>query len=169
MSEVTPSVAERHNPETIPLDQIDLIRSDIFHNDDYVTLFARLRQEDPVHLQADHPDVGSFWNITRYEDIMHVETNPEIYSSAGTIVVDDMDERFPLPMFIATDPPEHTRYRQAFNPIFAPANLAKFEDLIRERSAAVLDTLPIGETFDWVDRVAVELTTQMLATLFGFP
>ena len=33
----------------------------------------------------------------------------------------------------------------------------------------MLDTLPVGEPFDWVDKVSIELTTQMLATLFDFP
>jgi cytochrome P450 len=41
--------------------------------------------------------------------------------------------------------------------------------VIRERVAEILDRLPIGETFDWVDRVSIELTTGMLATMFDFP
>ena len=51
----------------------------------------------------------------------------------------------------------------------APGNLANMEGLIRERTARVLDSLPRGETFDWVDRVSIELTTMMLATLFDYP
>jgi cytochrome P450 len=43
------------------------------------------------------------------------------------------------------------------------------EPIIRERAAKILDSLPVGEPFDWVDRVSIELTTQMLATLFDFP
>jgi len=41
--------------------------------------------------------------------------------------------------------------------------------LIRERTCEVLDSLPDGETFNWVDLVSIELTTRMLATLFVFP
>jgi cytochrome P450 len=51
----------------------------------------------------------------------------------------------------------------------SPHNLALLEPIIRERAARILDDLPIGETFNWVDRVSIELTTQMLATLFDFP
>jgi cytochrome P450 len=51
----------------------------------------------------------------------------------------------------------------------APSNLANLEALIRERTADVLDGLPHDETFDWVERVAIELTNMMLATLFDFP
>ncbi len=47
--------------------------------------------------------------------------------------------------------------------------LRKLDATIRERSALVLDTLPRDETFDWVDKVSIELTTMMLATLFDFP
>ena len=72
-------------------------------------------------------------------------------------------------MFIAMDPPKHDAQRKVVSPIVSPANLANMEGLIRSRAAKILDELPIGETFDWVDRVSIELTTQMLATLFDFP
>jgi len=41
--------------------------------------------------------------------------------------------------------------------------------IIRGRVCRVLDNLPRGETFDWVQRVSIELTTLMLTTLFDFP
>ena len=43
------------------------------------------------------------------------------------------------------------------------------ESIIRERAGKILDSLPVCETFNWVDLVSIELTTQMLATLFDFP
>ena len=67
------------------------------------------------------------------------------------------------------DPPRHDEQRKTVSPIVAPANLALLEATIRERAARILDGLPIGEEFDWVQRVSIELTTQMLATLFDFP
>jgi cytochrome P450 len=72
-------------------------------------------------------------------------------------------------MFIAMDPPKHDAQRKAVNPIVAPANLNHWQDLIRERTVKVLDSLPRNETFNWVDKVSIELTTYMLATLFDFP
>jgi cytochrome P450 len=53
--------------------------------------------------------------------------------------------------------------------MFTPDHLDQLAILIRERAGKVLDALPRGETFDFVDRVSIELTTQMLATLFDFP
>ena len=67
------------------------------------------------------------------------------------------------------DPPKHDVQRATVASVVAPRNLAVLEGLIRERAGAILDSLPLDESFDWVDRVSVELTTQMLATLFDFP
>jgi cytochrome P450 len=71
--------------------------------------------------------------------------------------------------FIAMDPPKHDVQRATVVDSVAPSNLARLESTIRERTCRVLDGLPVGESFNWVDRVSIELTTQMLATLFDFP
>ena len=169
MSEAIDTQWMSRDPDTIPLDQLDLMNPQLFHNDYHVKVFERLRQESPVHLQKDHAEVGSFWNVTRYEDIMAVDTNHDSFSSDGSIVATDQDEEFPLPMFIAMDPPKHDQQRKEVSGVVQPSNLAKMESTIRERVCGILDSLPRGEEFNWVDRVSIELTTQMLATLFDFP
>src|SRR5262249_57021684 len=108
----------------------------------------------------------------KYNDIMAVNTNRQTFSPEahrGGITIRDQQQDFLLPMFIAMDPPKHDKQRKVVSPIVAPENLARLEGTIRERAARMLDELPVGETFDWVDRVSIELTTQMLATLFDFP
>ena len=157
------------DPETVPLDEINLMNPYLFHDDYHVKLFERLRRESPVHLQKDHEVVGSFWSVTRYEDIMRVDTDHDTYSSDGIIVAVDPDEDFTLPMFIAMDPPKHDRQRKEVNGVVAPRNLAVMEKTIRKRVQDILDSLPRNEEFNWVDLVSIELTTQMLATLFDFP
>ena len=157
------------NPYDLPLDEFDLLQATIFENDNHLGYFERLRKEDPVHLQTDHPEAGSFWNVTRYKDIMEVDTNHDLYSSAGSIVATDQDEDFSLPMFIAMDPPKHDQQRREVSPVVAPRNLAMMEEEIRGRVVTILDSLPRNEEFNWVDKVSIELTTQMLATLFDFP
>jgi cytochrome P450 len=67
------------------------------------------------------------------------------------------------------DPPRHTAQRKTVAPVAAPTNLAHYDAIIRGRTQKVLDELPRNETFDWVDKVSVELTGMMLATLFDFP
>ena len=156
---------------TLPLDQIDVTKPRLFQSDTIGHYFDRLRRDEPVHWH-ENPFYGGFWSVTRYADIMAVDTNHAVYSSdwrLGGISLFDgpMDER--LQMFIAMDPPQHDEQRKAVSPIVAPANLASMEATIRERTARVLDGLPRNEPFDWVQRVSIELTTQMLATLFDFP
>ena len=151
----------------LPLDQIDLTNWYLMEQDACWPYFERLRREDPVHYAQTR--YGPIWSVTRYDDIKTVDQNHKVFSSAGSIGIEDPAADFTLPMFIAQDQPVHDVQRKAVSPVVAPKNLAGFEGIIRERVGRVLDALPVGETFDWVDRVSIELTTQMLATLFDFP
>ena len=157
------------DPYSIPLDRIDVSDSELFETDTLWGYFERLRKEDPVHYCA-KSDFGPYWSVTRFDDVVTVEKDPETFSSAGSIVIGDLPPDFPLsPGFIAMDGPRHIAHRKTVQPVVAPKNLSRLEPLIRERVVGILDGLPVGETFDWVDRVSIELTTAMLATLFDFP
>ena len=112
---------------------------------------------------------GPYWSITRFNDIVAVDTNHQAFSSNRDIVIGDNPQGFAPPMFIAMDPPKHDVQRKTVTPAVAPSRLQDLEAVIRQRACVILDSLPIGETFNWVDRVSIELTTQMLATLFDFP
>ena len=150
---------------------IDLGNPALYRDDCWQPHFARLRREDPVPYCRDSP-YGPYWSVTRYADIMKVELDHATYSSAselGGIQIADQPKGQELPNFIRMDPPRHTAQRKTVAPIVAPTNLANMEALIRERTVGVLDGLPQGEVFDWVDRVSTELTAMMLATLFDFP
>jgi cytochrome P450 len=157
---------------SIPLDQIDVSDPELFRTNSMWPYFERLRKEDPVHYCTNNSLFGPYWSVTKYKDIMQVEISHQIFSSEaslGGITLRNQDPDFILPMFIAMDPPKHDAQRKVVNPIVSPDNLEKLEGTIRERAGRILDSLPIGETFDWVDKVSIELTTQMLATLFDFP
>ena len=151
-----------------PLDQLDPSIKERFVDESMWAVFERLRKEDPVHYTAES-EFGPYWSVTKYNDIMTVDTNHGVFSSEPAITIAEPQEDFQLPMFIAMDPPKHDAQRKVVSPIVSPHNLAEMEGLIRERAQKIFDELPIGETFDWVDRVSIELTTQMLATLFDFP
>ncbi|MDG1205688.1 MAG: hypothetical protein P8N51_09985, partial [Pseudomonadales bacterium] len=159
----------------IPLDALDPSNPALFSSDTMWEHFARLRKEDPVHFHKEST-VGPYWSVTRYEDIMEVDKRHDVFSSqarlggitlGGTVREDDDD--FALPMFIAMDPPKHDAQRKVVTPMFVPRNLADLEPLIRERIGVILDGLPRNEEFNWVKHVSVELTGQMLATLFDVP
>jgi cytochrome P450 len=158
------------DPWKIPLDQFNPADPELFRTNQFWGYFERLRKEEPVHYctNAD-PEIGPYWSVTKYNDIMAVDTNHQVFSSEGGITLRNQDEDFRLPMFIAMDPPKHDHQRKVVSPIVAPDNLMKLESVIRERAGKLLDAVPRGEVFDWVDAISIELTTQMLATLFDFP
>ncbi len=158
----------------IPLDEIDVSQPELFHQDTWRPWFERLRHEAPVHYRADSVN-GPFWSVTSHELIKEVDSNNSVFSSSsdfGGIAIADnprVEGQVQGQSFITMDEPEHMPQRMAVAPTVAPSNLKEFEPLIRERAADILDHLPIGKTFNWVQEVSIELTARMLATLFDFP
>ncbi|MDF0521660.1 cytochrome P450 [Bradyrhizobium yuanmingense] len=163
--------ALRERAMSLPLEQFDPGDPELFRTDTFWPYFDRLRREDPVHYCKDSM-FGPYWSVTRYNDIMEIETNHAVFSSAsalGGITIRDIDPDLRRESFISMDPPRHAAQRKTVAPMFTPTHLDNLAINIRERSAECLDNLPCGEVFDWVDRVSIELTTQMLAVLFDFP
>jgi cytochrome P450 len=157
--------------EAIPLSDIDVSNPQLYADDTWAPLVARLRREAPVHY-CHKSAYGPYWSVTRYDDIMAVELDHATFSSSsehGGIQIADLPLGAQYGNFIRMDPPRHTAQRKTVAPIATPTHVAKIEGLIRERTAMVLDELQRNETFDWVDKVSIELTTNMLATLFDFP
>ncbi|MEN9708707.1 MAG: hypothetical protein RIQ68_1115 [Pseudomonadota bacterium] len=151
---------------------LDVSRGELYEQHSWKPLFAKLRAEAPVHYCPDS-FFGPYWSVTRYEDIVDVEGKPEVFSSSwehgGIVIFDMQDTNVQLRMFIAMDNPEHDEQRKTIAPAVTPTEIAKLAGALRQRTADVLDGLPVGEAFDWVERVSITLTTSMLATLFDFP
>ena len=165
------SIDPREDAYSIPLDKIDVSQPRLYQDDIWEPYFERLRREDPVHW-CENGMYGSYWSVTKYKDIMAVDTNQSVFSSdamMGGIVLRDTPMDYRRPSFISMDQPKHDEQRKVVSPVVAPMNLQRLSSTIRERTQRVLDELPRGEPFDWVDRVSIELTTMMLATLFDFP
>lgn len=156
------------DPQTTPLEAINVSDPRLYEQDAWRPYFERLRKEDPVHYLAES-DFGPFWSITRFEDIVAVDSNHKVFSSMPFIMIGDPTDGFTNQNFISMDPPKHDVQRKAVQPVVAPKNLAEMETVIRSRVIDILEGLPVGESFDWVERVSINLTTQMLATLFDFP
>jgi cytochrome P450 len=172
LESVSIRAAARARTAVLPLAELNPADPQGFVDDTVGYVFERLRREDPVHRShSPIPGIDTYWSVTRYRDIMQVDTSHNIYSSEDGITLMDFppgDEQ-KLQMFIAMDPPKHDEQRKAVSSIVAPANLNNWQDLIRQRTGRVLDSLPRNETFNWVDLVSIELTTYMLATLLDFP
>ena len=163
-----PATVEVPDYRALSLAEIDVSDPRMFQFDYWHGLFARLREDSPVHYQLESP-AGPFWSVSRYEDIVAIERDTETFSSEPSIAILDPEPDMILKMFIAMDPPEHDVQRRAVHHVVAPRNLKEFEALIRERTSEVLDSLPENEPFDWVKLVSRDLTTKMLATLFDYP
>ena len=159
----------------------DVSRSEIYVQDNWQPLFKEMREAGPLHYIPESP-YGPYWAVVSHKAIQHIEALPETFSSSwefgGITILERLDdeqleelgrERRELPMFIAMDRPQHTGQRRTVAPKFTPSAMADMEVEIRARTGELLDTLPRGEVFDWVDKVSIELTTGMLAILFGFP
>jgi cytochrome P450 len=161
----------REHAYSLPLDKIDPANPELFRSDTFWPYFDRLRKEDPVHY-SESEIFGPYWSVTKYNDIMEIETNHQVFSSdsqLGGITIRDAPKELRRPMFIAMDEPQHSAQRRTVAPMFTPTHLDQLAINIRKRSESCLDSLPCNETFDWVDKVSIELTTQMLAVLFDFP
>ena len=165
---------EAARASSVPLREIDVSRPELYRDDTWRPWFARLRKEAPVHFLADSAN-GPFWSVTSHGLIKEVDTNHGVFSSEkGGITIADLavaTEEYPVvgQSFIALDEPKHRPQRMAVAPALAARNLAELEPLIRERVIDILEGLPVGETFNWVREVSIELTARMLATLLGFP
>jgi cytochrome P450 len=163
-----------------PLERLNPAWASAFRDDGHWAYFERLRAEDPVHFTPDS-NYGAFWSITKYNDIMAIDTNHQVFSSAKGIGLPPKASVLPADAFIERetsgdansfinmDPPGHDIQRKTVSPAVAPTRLHEMAPVIRERAGLILDSLPIGEPFDWVDLVSKELTTMTLATLFDFP
>ncbi|MBY0300995.1 cytochrome P450 [Sphingomonas ginsenosidimutans] len=155
---------------TAPADPFDVSRPELYRDDTWHEPFRRLRAEAPVHKVVDS-DFGPYWSVSTYKPIVEVESLPDLYSSEanGFTISRIAEDEVRMPMFIGRDRPIHTAQRRTVAPAFTPSEMVRLTQNIRDRSAEVLDTLPWNTAFDWVERVSIELTTQMLAILFDFP
>ncbi|MFT7049166.1 MAG: cytochrome P450 [Halioglobus sp.] len=156
------------DPYSLPIEELDPSAAALFQQQQHWAYFERLRKEDPIHF-VDSKEFGPFWSITKFKDIMFVDSHHNEFSSEPVIIIGDPEGNFIPPQFIAMDQPKHDVQRAAVTPAVAPGQLAVWEGLIRERIQQVLDGLPVGVPFNWVEDVSIELTGRMLATLFGIP
>ena len=155
------------------IELLDLSNPSLYEDDNWQEVAARLRAEDPVHF-FENKNNGPFWSVTTHQLIKYVDTHHDLFSSANGVSIVEPPvaqdgESEGIENFIGMDPPKHNEQRATVSPSVAPSNLANLEPLIRERVIDILDNLPVGEEFNWVEEVSVELTARMLATLFDFP
>jgi len=165
------------NPEVYPppSGKWDVGRAELFNEDRWEPVFRQMRAEAPIN-KVTGTIHGDYWNVATLKPIVHVESLPEVYSSSyvhgGVTMHDwprDMSLDLALQSFISMDRPDHTERRRVVAQAFTPSEMVRLAGEVRQRTGALLDSLPEGEVFDWVSQVSVRLTTAMLAVIFDFP
>ena len=153
------------------INPVDVSANALYVEDRWREPFAKLRSEMPVSWCPDSP-FGGYWSVVTHALVQEAELRHEVFSSRwdkGNITIADSVNEMAFPNFIAQDPPIHTAQRRVISPAFNPSQMSKLETQVRERTKALIDGLPLGETFDWVERVSIPQTLGMLCLLFDMP
>ena len=153
------------------INSVDVSANALYVDDTWRAPFAKLRAEMPVSWCPESP-FGAYWSVVTHGLVQEVEVHPEVYSSRwdlGNITIADSVGDTDFPNFIAQDAPIHTAQRKVIAPAFAPSQVVKLEAQVRARTTELFAALPVGETFDWVERVSIPLTLGMLCILFDMP
>ncbi|MGB8814425.1 MAG: cytochrome P450 [Paracoccaceae bacterium] len=148
----------------------DLTSHDAFLGGPPHNTFARLRRDDPISWTPWDAGQG-FWSVTRNADILELNRQTDLLSSAQGIRMEDQthEEYLARRTFQETDPPEHMQTRIKVAKAFSKPVIAQFEALIREICIEILDaTLPMG-TFDATKDIARQLPMRMLGRILGTP
>ena len=147
----------------------DVSADAIYTGDTWREPFTFLRAEMPISWRPESP-FGGYWSAVTHEHIQQIELMPEVFSSSwklGNITIAESINEAEFPNFIAQDPPIHTAQRKVIAPAFNPGQMVKLEEEVRGRARMLFDALPLGETFDWVEQLAIPQTLGMLCSLFG--
>jgi cytochrome P450 len=170
------ATAFKYDPD-LAADPFDVSRAELYTEDRWQEPFRQMRATAPIY-KCENSKFGPYWSVSTYKPIQHVEALPKIFSSSWelggiTVAGDGVDHLLEgevvFPMFIAMDPPQHSAQRRTVAPAFGPKEIQRMNADSLKRTGDVLDSLPIGKPFDWVNDVSMELTTQMLAIFFDFP
>ncbi len=127
----------------------DLTSHDTFVHGAPHNTFSRLRKDDPLHWT--HYDGGEdFWSVTRHADILEMNRNFEVFSSARGIRMEDQtyEEYLARRTFQETDGAEHRAMRMKVQKAFSAPVIAEFEQDIRELCIDILDDALSTDTFD---------------------
>ena len=83
-------MAQFADPYSLPIDKVDPSNGGLFQSQEHWAYFRRLRDEDPIHF-VDSEEFGPYWSITRFEDIVYVDSHHEQFSSEPSIVIGDRE------------------------------------------------------------------------------
>jgi cholest-4-en-3-one 26-monooxygenase len=153
------------------LSDVDLLDPDAFRLGRHHDMFRVVRAEDPV-FWTEEPGGDGFWSITRHADLITVNRDAHVFSSAekGISIPDVPPEGAMVrEMMLYMDPPRHTRYRLLVNKGFTPRMIGLLETHLRHKATSIVDNVAERGQCDFVTDIAAELPLQAIAELMGVP
>ena len=163
-------------PQDINLNDADLFRENEFHE-----LFRILRNQDPVHWNEGGTNWNGFWSITKFEDVMYISRNPELFISSKGIAgpsikmealanmdfAEQQQNQGGNASIITMDPPRHVKMRRLVNKGFTPRAVNAMEPEIRRITNEILDTIAKRGECDFVVDVAAQLPLAVICGMMG--
>jgi cytochrome P450 len=126
---------------------------------------AELARTGPVVWSTAH---GGHWIVTRYQEIHDVLRDPQTFSSYPNNLV-TTTAGFGKFLPLELDPPEHTGYRRALQPLFGPQRMQALEDGIRSVIGELIDGFADQGAAEFISAFAHELPTRVFLTLMDWP
>ncbi|WP_426573726.1 cytochrome P450 [Aquihabitans sp. McL0605] len=136
--------------------------------DDPYDLYRRLRDEEPVHHNA---DIG-FYALSRWDDVVDAARDWSTYSSAYGIELDSLlagEVIHDIDSLIMMDPPKHDRLRALVSRVFTPRSISGLEPMVREVIVGYLDELDGRDQVDLLSEFAAYFPVEIISRMLGIP
>jgi len=132
-------------------------------------IWEKLRRDDPIHY-IERQDGGSYWVVTRYQDIVSIEGNPSVFKNGPRSTIGE-GAQGGLRMVVHMDPPDHTAHRALAMPYFLPRNIEWVKRYAEEIVTEAFDRAMKrnGEIMDLQDDVANLAPTAVISAVLGAP
>jgi cytochrome P450 len=154
-------VEKQNNAARVTLDPYD----HQFHWDPY-PYYQDARENDPVY----YYEPGEFWLLTKWDDVNRAFRDFKTFINTGAVALEkEAADTFPYPMFINSDPPNHTQIRTLLAPMMTPEALSSLEVFIREKTIALLEPHVGTGRFDFVADLGCFLPMDVISHLIDVP
>ncbi len=137
---------------------------------------AVLRRESPVH-RVTAPGFNSFWAVTKYDDVMEIERQPEKWLIAPRPALapapqDDAraSKGLPIRSLIQMDAPDHPNYRKISIDWFKPQSIARLNERAAALAKRAVDHMAeLDGSCDFATDVAMNYPLYIILSLLGLP
>ncbi|WP_421935015.1 cytochrome P450 [Phenylobacterium sp.] len=163
------------HPPKYPVSPVELWNPEAFTKGPPMGAFAAMRQASPIAWTPEPEDRPGFWAVTRYDDVMRVNSDYETFSSqrGGILMSHQRSEmqlaRASLDAMINMDAPAHMQLRREHMPYFTPSYLRGLTDRVEGEVTRLLDAMAKQGRVDLVHSLSAQLPLFTLCEILGVP